>query len=80
VEKLDDNQLAIQYEIPTKNFDLMEDFGESNTYNCSLKFDKYAIVYCQKEPFTYFKNYLAIVKFSDFFRARTGFVKAAKTI
>jgi hypothetical protein len=58
----------------------MEDFGESsNNYNCSLNFDKYALIYCEKEPYTYFQNYLAIVKFSEFFKARTDFVKAAKT-
>ena len=78
MEKLGDDQLAIQYEIFTNRFDLMDEFGEGNSFNCSLKFEKYAIIYCEKEPFTYFQNYFAIVKFSDFFRARTDFVNAAK--
>ena len=58
----------------------MEDFGDNNRFNCSMKFDKYAIIYCEKEPFTYFENYLAIVKFDNFLKAKDKLVKAAKTM
>ena len=49
-------------------------------FYCSMKFDKYAIIYCEKEPFTYFENYLAIVKFDNFLKAKDKLVKAAKTM
>ena len=45
-----------------------------------MKFDAYAIVYCEKEAYTYFENYLAIVKFDNFLKAKDKFVKAAKTM
>jgi hypothetical protein len=78
-EKLGDEQLSISYEIKTDNFDLMEDFGANNRYNCSMQFEKYAIIYCEKEEFTYFENYMAIVKFDHFLKARNIFVKALVT-
>lgn len=58
----------------------MKDFGKNNRFNCTVNFDKYAIVYCEKEPFTYFENYLAMVKFENFLEAKNGLVKAAKTM
>ena len=72
------NELRVQYEIPTKNFDGM-DFGDGDSrFNCSLKFDSYAIIYCEKEPFTYWDNYLSIIKFDKFLSAKDQMVFVAK--